>query len=45
VAGFSNSTAAQIVLRRKDRMLLCTLNPAGTLDCADISRWTVNETK
>jgi len=45
VAGFSNSTSAQIVLRRKDRILLCTINPAGRLDCADIARWTVNEAK
>jgi hypothetical protein len=43
--GFSNSTVAQIVLQKKERVLLCTVSTHTTLDCADLSRWPVNETK
>jgi hypothetical protein len=43
--GFSNSTVAQLVLQKKERVLLCTISTHTTLDCADLSKWPVNETK
>lgn len=43
--GFANSTVAQIVLQKKERVLLCTVSTQTTLDCADLSKWPVNENK
>lgn len=43
--GFSNATVAQILLRKKDRLLLCTLTAESELNCAEISNWHVNGAK
>jgi hypothetical protein len=43
--GFSNNTVAQVILRKKDRAILCTFSAGSVLECADFSRWRVNESK
>jgi hypothetical protein len=43
--GFANATVAQLVFRKQDRVLLCTVTTDSVLQCADISKWPVNEAK
>jgi hypothetical protein len=45
VAGFANATNAQLLLRRQDRLLLCTLGTDAALTCTDLTAWRISEPK
>jgi hypothetical protein len=45
VKAYANSTNAQILLQKADRIVVCTLNIGSVLDCVDISNWRVNGPK